>query len=202
MSETNWDELDKQFESKFKNYATPGEYEVKVESVSIRDVNTSKGSQYIISFNFKDADDFKFQKVDKWVFKNNVGFRKFHFRNLFIMLGCTEDGAKKAVETCEESNDYDTIAKTYAKTFGQVAAKYKRNVKIEIREQVDRDGFYVVSDKGFRYTESEFMNFDNNPKHNVYFAPNKARGESAPIDIKPEDIMENADEISAEDIPF
>lgn len=202
MSATNWDELDAQFESKFKNYAGLGEHKVKVESVSIKDVDTSNGKQHIISFNFKETDDTKYQKVDRWVFKNNEGFRKYHFRNLFIMLGCTEDGAKKAVETCEESEDYDKIAEAYAKTLGQVAAKYKRDVKIEVRNQVDRDGHYVRSDKGAIYTESEFMNFDNNPKHGVYFAPTKAKEESAPLDIKPEEIMDGTDEISESDIPF
>lgn len=196
--EINWDEIDSQYSSKFKNYAEVGNHEAQVESVSIKDVQTKNGTQYILTFNFKETDDLQYPKATRWVFKDNENFRQYHFRNLFMMLGCTEDGAKKAVASCEELDDYDKVADAYAKTLAQVAAKYKRPVKIEVRLQVDRDGHYVRSDKGTIYTEAEFLNFDD--KHNVYFSPTKAV-EDADTEVAPDDIPSD-DEISIDSIPF
>lgn len=194
----DWDKIEEENKREFKNYAEVGKYKVKLTGTSIRDVDTQSGVQHIIKFDIAETDDTKYPGIDRWVFKNNEGFRQYHYRNLFMILGCSKDGAKAAVEECEGAGDYDAIAEKYAKTLGQVINKYKREVEIEVRPQVDRNGEYVINQKsGKPYAESEFVD------PSVHFAATKAKQPNdSPLDIKPEEIMDGADEISADDIPF
>lgn len=197
-AEIDWDKIEEENKREYKNYAEVGTYKVKVIGTSIRDVDTQSGVQHIIKFDIAETDDTKYPGIDRWVFKNNVSFRQYHYRNLFMVLGCSKDGAKAAVEECEGAGGYDAIAEKYAKTLGQVANKYKREIEIEVRPQVDRNGEYVINAKsGKPYTESEFVD------QSVHFAATKAKqSNDSPLDIKPEEIMDDADTIDPSDIPF
>ena len=125
---TNWEELDKEMGGNFKNYATDGKYNVKCNGVEIKEVG-SNGS-VIMKFGFEE-DDVKYPTADHWLSFKNENFRKYHSRNLMMVLGATKDAAQKAVDMCESKSGKDAIVKAYDQTFSKLTSK-KPAVEIEV----------------------------------------------------------------------
>ena len=125
---TNWEELDKEMGGNFKNYATDGKYNVKCNGVEIKEVG-SNGS-VIMKFGFEEG-DVKYPTADHWLSFKNENFRKYHSRNLMMVLGATKDAAQKAVDMCEGKSGKDAIVKAYDQTFSKLTSK-KPAVEIEV----------------------------------------------------------------------
>ena len=125
---TNWEELDKEMGGNFKNYATDGKYNVKCNGVEIKEVG-SNGS-VIMKFGFEES-DVKYPTADHWLSFKNENFRKYHSRNLMMVLGATKDAAQKAVDMCEGKSGKDAIVKAYDQTFSKLTSK-KPAVEIEV----------------------------------------------------------------------
>lgn len=125
---TNWEDLDKEMGGNFKNYATDGKYNVKCNGVEIKEVG-SNGS-VIMKFGFEEG-DVKYPTADHWLSFKNENFRKYHSRNLMMVLGATKDAAQKAVDMCESKSGKDAIVKAYDQTFSKLTSK-KPAVEIEV----------------------------------------------------------------------
>lgn len=125
---TNWEELDKEMGGNFKNYATDGKYNVKCNGVEIKEVG-SNGS-VIMKFGFEE-DNVKYPTADHWLSFKNENFRKYHSRNLMMVLGASKDAAQKAVDMCESKSGKDAIVKAYDQTFSKLTSK-KPAVEIEV----------------------------------------------------------------------
>lgn len=180
---TNWEELDKEMGGNFKNYATDGKYNVKCDGVEIKEVG-SNGS-VIMKFGFEETDDVQYPTADHWLSFKNENFRKYHSRNLMMVLGATKDAAQKAVDMCEGKSGKDAIVKAYEQTFGKLVSK-KPEVEIEVYTERNQSN-------GKDYARAEFtdrsVNMNNGNK----------KEDKAPVEESP---LEGAEEIDLGDLPF
>lgn len=177
---TNWEDLDKEMGGNFKNYATDGKYNVKCNGVEIKEVG-SNGS-VIMKFGFEES-DVKYPTADHWLSFKNENFRKYHSRNLMMVLGATKDAAQKAVDMCEGKSGKDAIVKAYDQTFSKLTSK-KPAVEIE-----------VYTENG--YARAEFTDRSVAMPHGE--EPQKSSTE-APAEESP---LEGAEEIDLGDsLPF
>ena len=106
----DWDNINSQYEKKYKDYAPEGDYTTKLESV---EMVTAKTGNTGIRFNLKETEDYKFPKYGVTFYNTkNESFRQHHMKEIFIVLGMTEEQARKSVEACEgKSNVMDAYQK-------------------------------------------------------------------------------------------
>lgn len=180
---TDWDNLDKEMGGNFKNYAEEGKYEVKCNSVEFKEVGTN--GSIIMKFGFEE-DDNKYPTADHWCSFKNENFRKYHNRNLMMVLGATKDAAQKAVDMCESKGDKGNIVKAYETTFKKLLSK-KPTVKIEVYP----DG---------KYSKSEFLDKSVSMPHDSEKKQTGIVNDTVPIDGP----IAGAEEIdlSEADLPF
>jgi hypothetical protein len=133
---TNWEELDKEMGGDFKNYAEDGKYDVKCDSIEVKEVGTN--GSIIMKFGFEDT-DVQYPTADHWLSFKNENFRKYHSRNLMMVLGASKENAEKAVDVCEGKGSKENIVKAYEQTFGKLVAK-KPTVKIEVYTEAGNNG--------------------------------------------------------------
>ena len=122
----DWDKIDSENESMYKEYAPEGTYEnVMIDKVEL--VRSSQKDTPGLQFTFKDSKDYSFPKFGctHWLSFNNDSWRQHHFKELFIVLGLTEDQARKSVELCEDNDGEDKIVATYEQVFKKALAKSK-----------------------------------------------------------------------------
>lgn len=127
----NWDEIEENFAPKFKSYVDNGDYTVKCTDVEFKEVG--QNGSIIAKFGFEETDDGKFPTADHWcTFKEGKdGWRQYHMKGLMVVLGASEDNARKAVEVCESKSGKDNIVKAYEAAFKKLLAK-KPEVEIEV----------------------------------------------------------------------
>ena len=126
----DWDEIqDKAGGAAFKNFYADGDYTAKCDGVEIKEVG-SNGS-VIMKFHFEETNEAKFPTADHWLSFNNDAWRKWHNKCLMVVLGATDDAAKKAVEMAESKEGKDNIVKGYETVYKKLLAK-KPEVEIKI----------------------------------------------------------------------
>ena len=143
----DWDAVEKETMPKksYKDYAPEGTYTVQIEGVEgIKSSTGNKG----IRFTIKETDQYKFSKygISRYNFKKD-NFRIHHFKELFVMLGLSEEQARKAVAQCEDADD---VMDAYTEAFKKFLPKMKAvDVVVFFRDE-DTDypyGFDFASDK-------------------------------------------------------
>lgn len=174
---TNWDELENQYGSKYKDYAPEGEHEAVISEIKIHEVG-QKGS-IAQDFIFSDSDKYAFPKVTHWLSFKNDGWRKHHNKCLMVLLGATEDQAKKAVDACESKEGKDNIVKAYADTYKRLASKHPK-VVIDVWQ----DGKYKVA---------EFVDSQVRMSH---------KPETTPTPVEDDGMFANAEPVDDDFIPF
>lgn len=189
MSDINWNTIEEENKREFKGYVVNGEYDVKLDSVVLK---TFDNGGMAFKFAFEETDTTKYPEVTRSFFSDEKkNFRCYHYRNLMMVLGASKENAQKAVEACEGGKNREAIADKYTQAFNRLAQKHPV-VKIEVRDQYDRNGNPRVSAKGKTYQESEFKD------PSVYFPPNK-RAEKKADDVLPTD---DEVEIDPSELPF
>ena len=138
MADFNWDELSDQFGGKYKDYCPAGIHTVKLASVENRTASTGTIWQ---EFKFEDSDDWAFPKVSHPISSKNQNWRAWHWKQLFVLLGATEENARKAVETCEGKGDFEKIASAYLSSMERLVAKHP-----EVEIEAWKDGKYMRAD--------------------------------------------------------
>ena len=181
---TDWEALEEEMGGDFKNYADDGNYKVKCDSVEIKEVGTN--GSIIMKFGFEE-DEVVYPTADHWLtFKEGKDhWRKWHNRNLMMVLGATKENAQKAVDVCEGKSGKDNIVKAYEQTFKKLTAK-KPEVEIEVfTERNDNDGK--------DYARAEFKDKSVAMPHG-----DTKKKESSPL----EGAEDASDEIDLSDVPF
>lgn len=138
MSNINWDALAEENQGNFKQYAADGKYTVKCVGVEIKEVGTN--GSVVQKFQFEET-DVQFPTADHWLSFRNAGWRQWHNKNLMVLLGASEENAKKAVELCESKDGKDSIVKAYEQTYKKLLSK-----KPEVEIEVFTDGKYASAD--------------------------------------------------------
>lgn len=178
---TNWDELENEMGGKFKDYADDGDYKVKCNSVEVKEVGTN--GSVIMKFGFEE-DEVQYPTADHWLSFKNENFRKYHSRNLMMVLGASKENAQKAVDMCEGKSGKDAIMKAYEQAFNKLVAK-KPEVEIEVYIETNQNN-------GRDYARAEFKN----------------RSVAMPHGDKPakkddgDNIIDQGEEIEIGDLPF
>lgn len=148
----NWHEIEQASGGNYKNFAPNGEYIVKLAKVKVTD---GQAKSPAINFEWEDNEEFKFPRsVSHWLAMGNANWRRFHMRNIFMVLGMNKEQAQKLVESAEVSTERPKLVANYQKIFDRLTQKHPE-VKIVVRNQI-RDGKPVRSEKGTIYGESEF----------------------------------------------
>lgn len=125
----DWDSVQTSAGGGFKNYYADGDYKAKCIGVEIKEVG-SNGS-VIMKFHFEEGDDGQFPTADHWLSFKNDAWRQWHNKCLMVVLGATDDGAKKAVEMAESKSGKENIIKGYEACYKKLLAK-KPEVEIEV----------------------------------------------------------------------
>lgn len=151
MTTLNWDAIEAESTSNnFKQYANNGEHTVKVASIEGKD----NGNGWF-EMQFEES-DVKYPKLSVAFFGDGkVNFRAHYYKEIMKLLGASEDNARKAVDACEGKSSRDEVFKTYVDAFSRLAKKHPQ-IKIEVRDQYDRNGQPVRSAQGTIYGESVF----------------------------------------------
>lgn len=189
---TDWLALANEYKQTYKDYAPLGNYKVKVEKSTV--ATTTTGSVRVI-FEFQDSDEYKYPKsAAHWVSRKNINWTKWHHKCLLQVLGVSEENSKKAIDSVEKDGaTIDQLVKGYQALYDRACSRHPE-VEIEVREQYDRDGNKVLSDKGYAYTESEFAD------RSVY-SSNKPKTASETVESV-DDLGGEDAEINIDDIPF
>lgn len=174
VANIDWEKVEKENTVKYKDYAPEGIHKTKVAEVELQEAKTgSKGIRFILA----DNDEYAFPKYGAvaWLSSKNPGWRQHHMKELFVVLGFTEEQARKAVETCEDKDD---IAKAYLAMFEKALPKSK---------EVEVDVFY-------RNKDDQYTTWD--------FASSKVRMTKPEKEEGKTPIEEASEEIDLSDVPF
>lgn len=116
----DWNTVENKYQGNFKDYAPEGDFTTTVESVEL--VKASTGNTGI-RFNLKETEEYKFPKYGVTFYNTkNDSWRQHHIKELFVVLGMTEDQARKSVEMCEGKDD---VMDAYQKIFTKFLPKQK-----------------------------------------------------------------------------
>lgn len=151
----DWSEVDKEMggNAQFKDYAPDGEHAVKLDHVEIRDKENWKSPA--VQFFWQEG-TYKYPaSTTHWLSIPKPNYRCGHNRNILMALGFDEAKAKQLIEQAEQDQDRTKLVKAYEALYKRVAERHPA-VEIIVRDQVDRDGNLVKSDKGTVYSESDF----------------------------------------------
>lgn len=181
----DWDSVQESAGGNYKNYADDGDYTVKCTGVEIKEVG--QNDSVIMKFEFEET-DVQFPTADHWLSFKNENFRKYHSRNLMMVLGATKDAAQKAVDMCESKSGKDAIVKAYDQTFGKLVSK-KPEVEIEVYTEHNPNN-------GKDYARAEFTDRSVAMPHGD---DNKSSANSQPVNDNP---LEGAEELELGDLPF
>lgn len=176
----DWDKIQEDAGSKFKAYYADGKYKAKCDDVEIKEVG-DKGS-VIMKFHFAETDEAKFPTADHWLSFKNDSWRAWHNKCLMVVLGASEENARKAVEICESKGDKDGKVKAYEQTYKKLLAK-----KPEVEIEVFTEDNYACAEFTDRTVA---MSHDNEPE------------KQAPKDDILDNPIEGAEEVDLSDVPF
>lgn len=177
----DWDKVQEENGSQYKNYAKPGVYKVKCVDVDIHEVG-SNGS-VVQEFIFEEDDDYQYPKATHWLtFKEGKdGWRQWHNRQLMTVLGSSESTAEKAIEKIEALSGKEKIMKGYETAYKSLL---KKSPEVEIEVYPDGD-----------YTRAEFTD------SRVAMPHDSAKSKSTTTEIVPGDITDDG-EIDLGELPF
>ena len=183
----NWDKVQESAGGNYKNYASDGDYKAKCDSVEIKEVG-DKGS-VIMKFHFEDTDSEQYPTADHWLSFKNDNWRMWHNKCLMVVLGATDDAAKKAVEMAESKDGKENIIKGYEACYKKLLAK-KPEVKIEVYTELNENN-------GKEYARAEF-------KDRSVAMPHGEEPQKSSADVQSEDSnpLEGAEEVDLGDLPF
>lgn len=116
----DWTKVEEDNQMKYKPYAEEGNHKTKIEKVELQEASTGrKGIRFVLA----DNKEYAFPKygATAWLFDKD-SFRQHHMKELFVVMGFTEEQARKAVEQCEDKDD---MAKAYLAMFEKALPKAK-----------------------------------------------------------------------------
>lgn len=132
----DWNKVEEENKPMYKDYAPEGVHKTKVEKVVIKKANSGTEG---IEFKLADNNEYAFPKYGAvaWLSTKNDNWRIHHMKELFVVLGFTEEQARKAVEQCEEKDD---MAKAYLAMFEKALPKAKE-VEVDVYKRNEDDQY-------------------------------------------------------------
>lgn len=183
----DWKALEENFNN-FKPIAPEGEYEAEVSKVEVKKLDSGSIS---VKFYFKNG-DYAYPWASHWWSFTNTNWAYWHHAQLLQMLGVRKEDAQSAIAQLDGVSDHDTVVKKL-QAFYDKAVQKKLMHKIVVRETYDANGDVRYSDKGYKQTESEFLD----PR---VFIDNRRKDKKT--DEQPAEQSAAEDEINLDEIPF
>ena len=181
MANIDWDKVEEDNKPNYLPYAEEGVHKTKVAEVKLQEASTGrKGIRFILADNKENA--FPKYGATAWLFDKD-SFRQHHMKEIFVVLGFTEEQARKAVEQCESKED---MAKAYLAMFEKALPKAKE-VEVAVF-RVHEDDQYCTWDFA---SEKVRMNRPEKDK--------KAKKEENPLEGA---VELSAEEVNDLDVPF
>ena len=180
MAGLDWDSIQESAGGNYKNYAADGDFKAKCDGVEIKEVG-DKGS-VIMKFHFEETDKGKYPTADHWLSFKNDNWRKWHNKCLMVVLGATEDAAKKGVEMAESKSGKENIIKGYEACYKKLLSK-KPEVDIEV------------------YTENGYASAEFKDRSVAMPHGNEPAKENKEDDILA-DVENTSEEIDLSEVPF
>lgn len=176
----DWNDVQDKAGGSFKNYYADGKYTAKCDGVEIKEVG--QNGSVVMKFHFEETDEAQYPTADHWLSFKNDAWRQWHNKCLMVVLGATDDAAKKAVEMAESKSGKDNIVKAYEQVYKKLLTK-KPEVEIEV---------YTENN----YARAEFLDRSVAMPH----------GDEPAKENKGDDVLAGAEdasgEISMEELPF
>lgn len=173
----DWNKIQEESGSKFKAYYADGKYKAKCDDVEIKDVGTNGST--VMRFHFEETDEAQYPTADHWLSWKNESWRAWHNKCLMVVLGASEENARKAVDLCESKGDKANKVKAYEQTYKKLLAK-KPEVDIE-----------VFTENG--YARAEFLDRTVAMPHGDEPEKQEPKGDSP---------IAGAEEVDLGDLPF
>lgn len=180
----DWDNIQQNAGGDYKNFYADGDYTVKCDGVEIKEVGTN--GSVIMKFHFEEGKEGQYPTADHWLSFKNDAWRQWHNKCLMVVLGATDDAAKKAVEMAESKDGKENIIKGYEACYKKLLAK-KPEVKIEVYTELNENN-------GKEYARAEFK--DRNvamPHGDENKSSATAQSDSNPLDGAEEVNLSEAD---------
>lgn len=175
----DWNAMEDEFKSDFKEYAPDGKYEVTLDKVEKK---VTPNDKVVFEFFFKDGEEYQYPKASRFFFADEKKkFRCFHYRNIMMVLGASKENAQKAVESCEGKSGRDNITEAYLTAFSRLAQKHPK-IKLEVTTE--------EGGNGKSYARGEFAD------PTIHFSDNKKKP------TNPVEMAEDSSDLSIADIPF
>lgn len=176
----DWSDVQDKAGGSFKNYYADGKYTARCDGVEIKEVG--QNGSVVMKFHFEETDEAQYPTADHWLSFKNDAWRQWHNKCLMVVLGATDDAAKKAVEMAESKSGKDNIVKAYEQVYKKLLTK-KPEVEIEV---------YTENN----YARAEFLDRSVAMPH----------GDEPAKENKGDDVLAGAEdasgEISMEELPF
>lgn len=183
----DWDNIQQNAGGDYKNFYADGDYTVKCDGVEIKEVGTN--GSVIMKFHFEEGKDGQYPTADHWLSFKNDAWRQWHNKCLMVVLGATDDAAKKAVEMAESKSGKENIIKGYEACYKKLLAK-KPEVKIEVYTELNENN-------GKEYARAEFKDRSVAMPH----GDEDKKSVTAQSDSNPLDGAEEVN-LSEADLPF
>lgn len=181
----DWDKVEEENKSQYKEYAPEGNYTTKVKKVELVQSGVKKTPG--LQFTFEDTDDYAFPRfgATHWLSFNKDNWRIHHFKELFIVLGLTEKQARDSVQQCEDKEEQSKIVEEYERLFKKAVKEKSGEIEVVV--------FKRTPDA--QYNDCDFA--DNNVRMNRPEKKNKMEKVSDILEVG-----EEADDIDKSEIPF
>lgn len=148
----DWDVLEEQY-GNFKPQAPEGTYKTKIEKVEVKQLDSGS---IPVTFSFANSKEHSFPWCTHWVSTKNKGWTQWHHKQLLQVLGVNQDNAKSAVSNLyDKATSTEALVKGFQSLYDKIVAK-KPEVEIVVRPQLDQNGEFRYSQKGYQQFESEF----------------------------------------------
>lgn len=150
----DWNALEDQFNN-FKPQAPEGTYKIKVDKIEVKQLPSGS---IPVTFTFANSKDYSFPWCTHWISTNNAGWTQWHHFQLLQVLGINKDNAKQAITKLYDKDIVNTeeLIRDFQNIYKKVAEKHPE-VEIVVRPQVDQNGEFRYSQKGYQQFESEFI---------------------------------------------
>ncbi len=185
----NWEQAQKDGGGNFAQMANPGQYEVEVSDLTVRESKNSQGgTTYWMEIQFEENDGTRYPKISHAISRKNVNWTAWHFMNMLKEFGISEEKAKQAIENCESKKSEKDIIATYLSTFDRAIAKSPK-VKIEVFEDDN-----INPNTGRPYMRADFAN------RKIAFGRGNSTKKAEVV--SPDSLLDEGEEIKLDEIPF
>lgn len=183
----DWNANDSQYAG-FKDYADNGCYEAVATEVELRKLS----EKFVkINISFEETERFVYPRAQHTILTSKEGFNMHINKDMMMVLGASEEAAKKACETCILGKTLDESVNLLEQAYKKLLQK-KPKLQIEVYQAKGRDG------KTYTHADLDYASVlhDDRNRYDSVAAPD------ADVAASAEAALADADQLDLDSIPF